>query len=92
VALFSAMRADVMRLMKMGVGSILREKGSVAIDIGAHSGDTTVPIALLANHTIAFDPNEDVHSILHINALLNPHLHIDTHLLAIASEDKELMF
>ena len=92
VALFSAMRADVMRLMKMGVGAILREKGSVAIDIGAHSGDTTLPISLLANHTIAFDPNEDVHSILHINALLNPHLHIDAHLLAIAPEDKELMF
>ena len=92
LAMFTAMRADVMRLVKMGVGGILREKGSVAIDIGAHSGDSTMPIALLANHTIAFDPNEDVHSILHINALLNPHLHINAHLLAIAPEDKEMLF
>ena len=92
IALFAAMRADVMRLMKMGVSGLLREKGSVAIDIGAHSGDSTMPIAMLANHTIAFDPNEDVHSILRINALLNPHLHIDAHLLAVAPEDKEMMF
>ena len=92
MALFSAMRADVTRLMKMGVSGILREKGSVAIDIGAHSGDSTMPIAMIANHTIAFDPNEDVHSILRINALLNPHLHIDAHLLAVAPEDKEMMF
>jgi len=49
-------------------------KGSVIIDIGAHTGDTTVPMALANGKegtTIAFDPNPYVFEILSINSKLN---------------------
>ncbi len=49
--------------------------GDLVIDIGANIGDTTVPIALAANHTgltLAFDPNPYVFEILKENAVLNP--------------------
>jgi FkbM family methyltransferase len=42
-------------------------KGAVAIDIGAHTGDTTVPMALAAGNTglvLAFEPNQYVYKIL----------------------------
>jgi FkbM family methyltransferase len=48
--------------------------GDLVIDIGANIGDTTVPIALAANHTgltLAFDPNPHVFEILKENAALN---------------------
>lgn len=50
-------------------------KGSMAIDIGTHIGDTTVPMALAVGKegtTIGFDPNPMVYEILTINAKLNP--------------------
>jgi len=49
-------------------------KGCLAIDIGAHIGDTTVPLALAVGKdgiTLAFDPNPYVFEILSINAQLN---------------------
>lgn len=49
-------------------------KGCLAIDIGAHIGDTTVPIALAAGKegvTLAFEPNPLIFEILSINARLN---------------------
>ena len=49
-------------------------KGCLAIDIGAHIGDTTVPLALAVGKdgtTLAFDPNPYVFEILSINAKLN---------------------
>ena len=49
--------------------------GDVAIDIGAHTGDTTIPIALAVGPTglvLAFEPNPYVFPVLARNAALNP--------------------
>jgi len=49
--------------------------GDVAIDIGAHTGDSTMPIALAvgaAGRVFALEPNPYVFKILAINAGLNP--------------------
>ena len=48
--------------------------GSFAIDIGAHVGDTTIPMALASGPTgltLGFDPNPYVFEILEVNAGLN---------------------
>jgi len=58
--------------------------GGVAIDIGAHVGNSTIPMALLAERTIAFDPNPAVYEVLETNAQLNPHLNIEAHNYGIA--------
>ena len=50
------------------------DEGSLVIDVGAHIGDTTVPIALAAGKngvTLAFDPNPMVYKVLAENAKLN---------------------
>jgi FkbM family methyltransferase len=52
----------------------LAPRGSMAIDIGAHIGDTTVPMALAVGReglTLAFDPNPYVFKVLTENAGLN---------------------
>ena len=49
--------------------------GDVAIDIGAHTGDSTLPIALAVGSkgvVIALEPNPFVFRILETNAYLNP--------------------
>ena len=49
--------------------------GDVAIDIGAHTGDTTIPMALAVGPTgcvIALEPNHYVYPVLERNAALNP--------------------
>ena len=49
--------------------------GDVAIDIGAHAGDTSIPIALAvgpAGVVLAFEPNPYVFPVLQQNAGLNP--------------------
>lgn len=49
--------------------------GDVAIDIGAHTGDTTLPMALAVGPTgrvIALEPNSYVFPVLERNAALNP--------------------
>src|ERR1043165_1024056 len=49
-------------------------KGSLAIDIGANTGDTTVPMSLAAGKeglVIGFDPNPHVFRILEANVKLN---------------------
>jgi FkbM family methyltransferase len=49
--------------------------GHVAIDIGAHSGDTTIPMALAAGPegcVLAVEPNPYVFPVLQKNAELNP--------------------
>ena len=54
--------------------SFLRE-GDVAIDIGAHTGDSTLPIALATGVTgtvFALEPNPYVFKILVLNSTLNP--------------------
>jgi len=48
--------------------------GDVAIDIGAHSGDTTIPLALAAGPkgcVLALEPNPYVYPVLEKNAQLN---------------------
>jgi FkbM family methyltransferase len=48
--------------------------GDVAIDIGAHTGDTTIPIALAAGSdgcVLALEPNRYVFRILQYNSQLN---------------------
>lgn len=52
----------------------LIKKGELAIDIGAHSGDTTIPMAIAtgkAGLVLAFDPNPYVFKILKVNSTLN---------------------
>lgn len=49
--------------------------GDVAIDIGAHTGDTTIPIALAVGPSgavLALEPNPYVFPVLERNAGLNP--------------------
>jgi FkbM family methyltransferase len=49
--------------------------GDVAIDIGAHAGDFTVPMALAVGPSgcvLAFEPNPYVFPVLEANAALNP--------------------
>lgn len=50
------------------------KEGDLVIDIGAHIGDTTVPMAICAGKTgltLGFDPNPYTNKILEINAGLN---------------------
>jgi FkbM family methyltransferase len=54
--------------------SFLRE-GDVAIDIGAHTGDSTIPMALAVGSrgsVFALEPNPYVFKVLAVNAGLNP--------------------
>ena len=49
--------------------------GDVAVDIGAHTGDTTIPMALAVGPSglvLALEPNPYVFPILEQNAALNP--------------------
>lgn len=48
--------------------------GTIAIDIGAHSGDTTLPMSLLTGSegmVLAFEPNPHVFQVLEVNQYLN---------------------
>jgi FkbM family methyltransferase len=70
--------------------------GDVALDIGAHTGDTTLPLALVVGVTgavLALEPNPYVFPVLAETAALNPHL---TRILplpyAAAARDEELEF
>lgn len=54
--------------------TFLRE-GDVAIDVGAHTGDTTLPMALAVGPrglVFALEPNPYVFKVLAVNATLNP--------------------
>lgn len=51
------------------------QPGDLAIDIGAHTGDTSVPMAFAAGKAgcvLAIEPNKYVYKILEKNAALNP--------------------
>ena len=53
----------------------LLRPGDVAIDIGAHTGDTTIPMALAVGPSgvvLALEPNRHVFEVLAKNATLNP--------------------
>jgi FkbM family methyltransferase len=56
-----------------GLRTFIRE-GDTAIDVGAHTGDTTVPIALACGSSglvVALEPNPYVFKVLEANARLN---------------------
>lgn len=70
--------------------------GDVAIDIGAHTGDSTIPIALaVGKHgcVLALEPNRYVFQVLQKNADLNPDkTHIIPLMFAATPEDAEMEF
>jgi len=72
------------------------KRGDLVIDIGAHTGDTTVPMALAAGEagmTLALEPNPYVFKILSQNASLNrDKTHIEPHNFAATQDDGEFTF
>ncbi len=75
--------------------SFLRD-GDVAIDIGAHTGDSTLPMALATGRTgtvFALEPNPYVFKVLALNATLNPaSTHIVPLMFAAMPSDGEFEF
>lgn len=75
--------------------AFLRE-GDVAIDIGAHMGDSTLPIAFAVGKTgtvIAFEANSYVFETLSTNANLNPGIaKIHAYNLAVTEENRMYEF
>jgi FkbM family methyltransferase len=74
----------------------LARPGSMIIDIGAHTGDTTVPMALAVGKSgvvLALEPNKYVYKILEKNASLNrAHTNIIPLCFAATSEDGNFVF
>jgi FkbM family methyltransferase len=72
------------------------QEGDVAIDIGAHTGDSTLPMALAAGPAgtvFALEPNPYVFKVLELNARLNPSAtHIVPLMFAAMPEDGEFEF
>lgn len=70
--------------------------GDVAIDVGAHAGDSTLPLAFAVGQTgrvLAFEPNSYVYDVLEQNAQLNPDIgKIDSYNLAITEENGPITF
>lgn len=70
--------------------------GDFVIDIGAHTGDTTVPMALAAGPTgctLGLEPNRYVFKILQENCKLNSgKVNIDPQCWAATEEDGEFVF
>jgi FkbM family methyltransferase len=74
----------------------LARPGAMIIDIGAHTGDTTVPMALAvekAGLVLALEPNKYVYKILEKNATLNrAHTNIIPVCFAATAEDGDFVF
>jgi FkbM family methyltransferase len=72
------------------------QPGDFTIDIGAHAGDTTIPMALAAGATgtvMALEPNKYVYRVLAENAKLNPgKTHILPLCIAATAEDGVFSF
>lgn len=70
--------------------------GDFVIDVGAHTGDSTVPLALACGPTgrvLALEPNRHVFQILEQNAALNAgRTRIDCHCCAATPEDGTFVF
>jgi FkbM family methyltransferase len=70
--------------------------GDAAIDIGAHTGDSTIPMALAVGKTgcvLALEPNKYVFPVLEKNSQLNPQkTNIIPLMFAATPEDAELKF
>lgn len=71
-------------------------EGDVAIDIGAHIGDSSLPMAMAvgqSGHVIAFEANPYTATVLAVNAGLNPHIGtIHAHNLAVTDETRKYEF
>jgi len=74
----------------------ITKPGGMAIDIGAHTGDTTVPMALAIGKkglVLALEPNKYVYRILEKNAALNvSQTNIAPRCFAATKEDGEFVF
>ena len=74
----------------------IARKGGMVIDIGAHTGDTTVPMALAVGKegiVLGLEPNRYVFKILKKNASLNTlHTNIIPLCFAATKEDGEFLF
>ena len=72
------------------------DKGDFCIDIGAHTGDTTLPMALAAGQTgcvVALEPNPYVFTILEKTSRTNPHLtNIKPIMAAVGAEEGFMTF
>ncbi len=70
--------------------------GEFAIDVGAHTGDTTVPMALAAGPTgcvLAIEPNPHVFKLLETNASLNrEQSHIEPRCFAATEREGTFVF
>ena len=75
--LHPSVKPDTVRDENVRFYQQLARPGSMIIDIGAHTGDTTVPMALAvgkAGLVLALEPNRYAFKILEKNAQLNPAL------------------
>jgi FkbM family methyltransferase len=74
----------------------LAKPGAMVIDIGAHTGDTTVPMALAVGKqglVVALEPNKFVYKILEKNAALNrDYTNIKALCFAATKEDGDFVF
>jgi FkbM family methyltransferase len=73
--LHPAERPKVIRQEHVDALRAFLRPGDVAVDIGAHTGDTAIPMALAvgpAGRVLALEPNPYVFPILERNATLNP--------------------
>jgi FkbM family methyltransferase len=72
------------------------KEGDLVIDIGANTGDTTVPMGIAAGKTgttLGFDPNPYVYKILEANTKLNKErTNIVAYPCAISTEENEFYF
>ncbi|MDV6331037.1 FkbM family methyltransferase [Asticcacaulis sp. 201] len=58
------------------------KRGTVAVDIGGHSGDTAIPMALIGydavpktkSNVVVVEPNPAVLPVLHVNLAMNTHI------------------
>ncbi|MCA9258692.1 MAG: FkbM family methyltransferase, partial [Planctomycetales bacterium] len=70
--------------------------GDFAIDIGAHTGDTTVPMALAAGRegcVLGLEPNPYVFAVLEKNAALNrDQTHIEPRCFAATEQEGKFVF
>lgn len=77
--LMSALECDAARLRTVGaLQPSAHGARSIAVDIGAQWGDSMMPLAMVADHTVVFEPNPLYYSTVHLTAKLNPDLGLHT--------------
>lgn len=67
-------------------GDFIHE-GDLVIDIGAHTGDTSIVFGALSHNVIGFEPNPDVFPVFELNCLLNRHMNIHPIKNAVTAEN-----